>query len=77
MEEAPASEALAESVSEGVVEAQAEVSPEPVVVADEETGMEETSFEELFKLRPESFTPAAEDEVDKKDKKGKKGQKSV
>ncbi len=76
VEEAPASEALAESVSEGVVEAQAEVSPEPVVVADEETGMEETSFEELFKLRPESFTPAAEDEVDKKDKKGKKGKKA-
>lgn len=77
VEEAPASESLAESVSEGVVEAQAEVSPEPVVVADEETGMEETSFEELFKLRPESFTPAAEDEVDKKDKKGKKGKKAI
>ena len=34
------------------------------------------SFEELFKLRPETFRPGAEEE-DKTDKKGKKGKKSV
>ncbi|MCS6994490.1 MAG: transcription termination factor NusA [Anaerolineales bacterium] len=42
----------------------------------EEEPEAETSFEELFKLRPESFTPASDDEVEKKDKKGKKGKKA-
>ncbi len=70
-------EPVAESAPEAVVEAepQVEVSA-PVAAAEEEAGVE-ASFAELFKLRPESFTPAAEDEADKKDKKGKKGKKSV
>lgn len=69
-EEAP----TAEAAPEAVVEAEAPAAP--VAVAEEETGAEAT-FEELFKMRPESFTPAAEDDADKKDKKGKKGKKSV
>lgn len=69
LEEAPP----AESVAEAVVEAQV---PAPVAAPQEEPEAE-ASFEELFKLRPESFTPAAEDDSDKKDKKGKKGKKAV
>ncbi len=38
----------------------------------------ELSFEEMFKLRPDTFRPAGEDiDRDNKDKKGKKGKKSV
>jgi len=47
----------------------------PAAVAGEEA-VPEVSFEELFKLRPESFKPGAEEE-EKLDKKGKKGKKSV
>lgn len=43
--------------------------------AEEEAGTEAT-FEELFKLRPDTFKPGAEDD-DHGDKKGKKGKKSV
>jgi N utilization substance protein A len=68
-EEAP----TVEAAPEAVVEAEA---PAPVAAAEEETEVEAT-FEELFKMRPESFTPAAEDDADKKEKKGKKGRKSV
>jgi N utilization substance protein A len=68
-EEAP----TAEAAPEAVVEAEA---PAPVAAAEEETEVEAT-FEELFKMRPESFTPAAEYDADKKEKKGKKGRKSV
>ena len=49
--------------------------PVPATVPGEEPAAE-VSFEELFKLRPESFKPGAEEE-DKSDKKGKKGKKSV
>jgi N utilization substance protein A len=46
-------------------------------VATEEAGGEAT-FEELFKLRPETFRPpTSAEEEDKGDKKGKKGKKSV
>lgn len=47
--------------------------------AAETASTPEVSFEELFKLRPESFPPAAPtaEEEDKSDKKGKKGKKSV
>ncbi|HEY3313544.1 MAG TPA: transcription termination factor NusA [Anaerolineales bacterium] len=48
---------------------------EPAPVAGEEPAPE-VSFEELFKLRPETFKPSAEEE-EKLDKKGKKGKKSV
>jgi N utilization substance protein A len=77
VEEAPVAEAAPEVAPEAVaeVEAQAEA-PVPVAAAEEEAG-QEASFEELFKLRPESFTPGAEEDADKKDKKGKKGKKSV
>lgn len=54
------------------------VAPQPAAsdAVVEEEPEAETSFEELFKLRPESFTPASDDEVEKKDKKGKKGKKA-
>jgi N utilization substance protein A len=81
VEEAPAEaavEAPAEPAPAVVVEA--EVKAEEAVVAatktEEEPG-QDLSFEELFKLRPETFRPGSEDEEDKKDKKGKKGKKSV
>ena len=74
--EAAPTEASAGVQTEGVAEAvQTEGTAEaPVGVVDEATG--EVSFEELFKLRPETFRPGAEEE-DKSDKKGKKGKKSV
>ncbi|PWH18415.1 MAG: transcription termination/antitermination protein NusA [Anaerolineae bacterium] len=53
-----------------------EAAPVATVTVTEEEPEQETSFEELFKLRPESFTPAADDEIEKKDKKGKKGKKA-
>ena len=55
---------------------EAEVKVEEPVAAVEGEPAPEISFEELFKLRPETFRPGAEDE-DKTDKKGKKGKKSV
>jgi N utilization substance protein A len=67
--EAPAT---AETESVPAAEGSAEA---PVAVAGEEAAPE-VSFEELFKLRPESFKPGAEEE-EKLDKKGKKGKKSV
>jgi hypothetical protein len=64
-------------VVEVAPETAAEVeAPAPVAAAEEEAEPEAT-FEELFKLRPESFTPAVDDEAEKKDKKGKKGKKAV
>jgi N utilization substance protein A len=45
-----------------------------VAAVPEETA--EISFEELFKLRPDTIHPAGEED-DKSDKKGKKGKKSV
>jgi N utilization substance protein A len=68
-------EAAAEAVP---AEEKVEVAAEPVVeqkVEEEEAAA--TTFEELFKLRPEIIQPTADDELDKKDKKGKKGKKSV
>ncbi len=65
--------ALAESAA-GTAEA--EVKTEEPVAASTEEVAPEASFEELFKLRPETFRPGAEEE-DKSDKKGKKGKKSV
>jgi transcription termination/antitermination protein NusA len=56
--------------------AEAEVKAEEPVAAVEGEPVPELSFEELFKLRPETFRPGAEEE-DKTDKKGKKGKKSV
>ena len=70
VEEAPV---VVEAVAEVVVDAEV---PAPVVAAEDESEPEAT-FEELFKLRPESFTPAVDDEAEKKDKKGKKGKKAV
>ena len=62
---------------EGVSEAvQAEGTAAPNAAAPTEEGAADVSFEELFKLRPETFRPGAEEE-DKSDKKGKKGKKSV
>ena len=51
------------------------VAAEPAAVVTEEAAPEAT-FEELFKLRPETFRPGTEED-DKSDKKGKKGKKSV
>jgi hypothetical protein len=53
------------------------VEAEPVAPVTGEEPAQEASFEELFKLRPESFRPATEEEELKADKKGKKGKKSV
>ncbi len=64
---------ISETAPEVAVEAEA---PAPVAAPEEEPEAEAT-FEELFKLRPESFVPVADDEADKKDKKGKKGKKAV
>ena len=55
---------------------EAEVKVEEPVAAVEGEPAPELSFEELFKLRPATFLPGAEEE-DKTDKKGKKGKKSV
>jgi N utilization substance protein A len=55
---------------------EAEVKVEEPVAAVEGEPAPEPSFEELFKLRPATFLPGAEEE-DKTDKKGKKGKKSV
>ena len=60
----------APEVAEG--ETKAEV---PVPATEDETAPE-LSFEELCKLRPDTFRPGAEEE-DKTDKKNKKGKKSV
>jgi N utilization substance protein A len=62
-----------EAVPEAV---EAEVKAEEPVAAVEGEPAPELSFEELFKLRPATFLPGAEEE-DKTDKKGKKGKKSV
>ena len=63
-----------------VSEAAAETAPAEVQAegaGTEEAGGEAT-FEELFKLRPETFRPpTSAEEEDKGDKKGKKGKKSV
>jgi N utilization substance protein A len=56
--------------------ATAEVKAEELVAVVESVPAPEASFEELFKLRPETFRPGVEEE-DKTDKKGKKGKKSV
>ncbi len=58
-------------------EAAQPVEAEPVAPVTGEEPAQEASFEELFKLRPESFRPATEEEELKADKKGKKGKKSV
>jgi N utilization substance protein A len=65
--EVAASEIPTEVTVEGATEA-------PVGEIAGETA--EVTFEELFKLRPESFKPGTEED-DKSDKKGKKGKKSV
>ncbi len=70
-------EAAAPAEDQAVPEvAEVEVKAEEPVVAVEGEAAPELSFEELFKLRPETFHPGAEEE-DKTDKKGKKGKKSV
>lgn len=75
-EESPAAEAAPDAAAEA--EAQPEIAADvlPPAAADEEEAGVEATFEELFKLRPESFTPRAEDKV-KKDKKVKKGKKAT
>lgn len=80
-EEAPAQpaaevpEATAETpVTEAAPQATLPAEPPAPAPAEEELEAE-TSFEELFKLRPESFTPAADEETERKEKKGKKGKK--
>jgi N utilization substance protein A len=77
-------EAVEVAPVEAAPQAEGEVAPEapvaetkveePAPVAEDESAPE-LSFEELFKLRPDSFKPGAEEE-DKGDKK-KKGKKSV
>jgi N utilization substance protein A len=77
VEEKIAEEAAAtveEKPADGTIEA--EVNAEAPTATVEEEATAEVSFEELFKLRPETFRPGAEEE-DKSDKKGKKGKKSV
>jgi len=55
----------------------ADQTAEPVAVTTTtEEAAPEATFEELFKLRPETFRPGSEED-DKSDKKGKKGKKSV
>jgi transcription termination/antitermination protein NusA len=83
MEEVPAAEAVVEvpvvveiTAPEAIQPEEAKVEAAPPAPVEGEPA-QEVSFEELFKLRPESFRPAAEDEDDKQDKKGKKGKKSV
>lgn len=72
--EVPAEGEAAPAAEAAPAEAQPEAAaPAP---APEEEPAAEVSFEELFKLRPESFKPGAEEE-EKLDKKGKKGKKSV
>jgi N utilization substance protein A len=89
--EAPVAEApVAEGTpTETVAEVAVEEAPVVETKAEEPVASTETtaekkpeeesnaSFAELFKLRSEIVTPAAEDDDDKKDKKGKKGKKSV
>ena len=58
------------------VEGTAVEAPATEAPASGEEAAPEATFEELFKLRPESFKPGAEED-DKGDKKGKKGKKSV
>jgi N utilization substance protein A len=67
--------AEAETIIETAVSETLTPEPEPAT-ATEENAAPEATFEELFKLRPETFRPGAEEE-DKSDKKGKKGKKSV
>jgi N utilization substance protein A len=87
---APVAEALVEAApveaAEVVVVAAPETTEEKVEaevvapVAEQKAEEEEstsTTFEELFKLRPEVIQPTGDDDADKKDKKGKKGKKSV
>ncbi len=88
VEEAPVVAPVEESPVETVtqVEAPVEVAVEAPVAevnagetvpapAEEEA---DVSFEEMFKMRPETVQPGSEEEdADKKDKKGKKGKKSV
>ncbi len=76
VEQAPVAEAAAEAP---VAEAKAEQAAPaaPTAASTEEEAGSEVSFEELFKLRPESFKPGAAYEDEKADKKGKKGKKSV
>lgn len=69
--EAATEAALTEAAPQAVLPAEPAVPPAPA----EEEPEAETSFEELFKLRPESFTPLADDETERKEKKGKKGKK--
>lgn len=75
---APA-EAAALEVGEAAPEtAPAEAPAAEGTVATEDEAGGEATFEELFKLRPETFRPpTAAEEDDKGDKKGKKGKKSV
>jgi N utilization substance protein A len=70
LEAAAPETSLVESVAETTVVPAAET------VAAEEAVVPEATFEELFKLRPETFRPPTEEE-DKSEKKGKKGKKSV
>lgn len=67
----------AEAASEATAETpQAEaVAEAPVAVESEESAP--SSFEELFKLRPEIVAPVADDEEELKKAKNKKGKKSV
>lgn len=80
-EEAPAQPA-AEAPEAAAEPPATEAAPQTVLPAEapapapaEEELEAETSFEELFKLRPESFTPSADEETERKEKKGKKGKK--
>jgi N utilization substance protein A len=74
LEAAAAETPAAEPVAESTVAASAATA---ATVAAEETAAPEATFEELFKLRPETFRPPTAEEEDKSDKKGKKGKKSV
>ena len=89
VEAAPVAEA-APAVEVNAVETSASVQPEGVseavqtegvpaaapAIAPTEEAAGDVTFEELFKLRPETFRPGSEED-DKSDKKGKKGKKSV
>lgn len=76
----------AEVVAEVAEVAAPEIAPSPETgtaeVSTPATGTveepaQEATFEELFKLRPETFRPGTEEDDLKQDKKGKKGKKSV
>ena len=80
--EVPAAEATAATAEAIATDAPAaetaavlEAQPTAAAPAEEEAGTEAT-FEELFKLRPDTFKPGTEED-DHGDKKGKKGKKSV